>query len=121
MRLLLVLLALPLLSSCGGNSQQQLHGGGSGGLRGTVTRGPITPTCSKDTACSAPAGDVTLTFSKSGNVVARVKTDNDGSYSVDLPPGRYFVLGPQPVRPQQVDVAASAFRRVDFSYDTKIR
>jgi hypothetical protein len=121
MRPLLVLLALPLLSSCGGGSQQQLHGGGSPGLQGKVVRGPITPTCSKNTACSAPARNVTLTFSKSGKVVARVKTGHDGSYSVDLPPGRYFVLGPQPVRPQQVDVPASGFRRVDFSYDTKIR
>jgi len=111
---------VPLLTSCGGGSQQA-SGGGAGGLQGTVTRSPITPTCSKNEPCAAPAGGVTLTFSKAGRVVARVQTDDDGSYRVKLDPGRYFVLGPQPVRPQQVDVAASGFRRVDFSYDTKIR
>jgi hypothetical protein len=120
MRPLLVLLALPLLSSCGGGSQQALSGG-SGGLQGTVTRGPITPTCSQNEPCSAPAPDVTLSFSTGGKVIARVKTGDEGAYRVELPAGRYFVLGPQPVRPQQVDVPGSGFRRVDFSYDTKIR
>jgi hypothetical protein len=120
MRLLLVVLALPLLSSCGGGSAAPA-GGGSSGLRGTVVRGPITPTCSQNTSCTAPAGGITLTFSKAGKVVARAKTGDDGSYRVELSAGRYFVLGPQPVKPQHVDVAASGFRRVDFSIDTKIR
>lgn len=62
-----------------------------------------------------------LTFSKAGKVAARVKTGDDGSYLVNLDPGRYFVLGPQPVKPQHVDVPASGVRHVDFSIDTKIR
>jgi hypothetical protein len=119
-RLLAILVALPLfLTACGGT--QESSSGGSGGLQGTVSRGPITPTCSKDEPCSAPADGVELTFSKEGKVVAQVETDGDGSYKVRLEPGRYFVLGPQPVKPQQVDVAASGFRRVDFAIDTKIR
>ena len=123
MRLLLVLVAVPLLASCGSGSQQTSHSGGSppSGLQGTVARGPITPTCSKNEPCTEPAGGVTLTFSKAGKVVAHVETGDDGSYEVRLAPGRYFVLGPQPVRPQHVDVAATGFRRVDFSIDTKIR
>jgi hypothetical protein len=120
MRLLLVLLALPLLSSCGGGATQGSGGGGSG-LRGTVARGPITPTCSKNTSCTAPARGLTLTFSKDGKVVARAKTGDDGTYRVELSAGRYFVLGPQPVRPQHVNVSGDGFRRVDFSIDTKIR
>jgi hypothetical protein len=120
MRLVLVLLALPLLSACGGAAQQSLHSG-AGGLQGTVVRGPITPTCSQNTSCTAPARGLTLTFSKDGKVVARAKTGDDGSYRVELSAGRYFVLGPQPVRPQHVDVSGDGFRRVDFSIDTKIR
>ncbi|HEY6149436.1 MAG TPA: hypothetical protein VIW19_02870 [Gaiellaceae bacterium] len=120
MRLLLVLLALPLLSSCGGGAQQSSHSG-AGGLQGKVVRGPITPTCSQNTSCTAPARGLTLTFSKDGKVVATVKTRDDGTYRVELPAGRYFVLGPQPVRPQHVDVSGEGFRRVDFSFDTKIR
>jgi hypothetical protein len=113
---LLVLAAIPLLSSCGGT---QPASGGSG-LQGTVSRAPITPTCSKNEPCSAPARGTKLTFSKDGKVVARVVTDDDGSYRVSLPAGRYFVLGVQPVRPQHVSVG-SGFRRVNFSIDTKIR
>ena len=119
MRLVLVLLALPLLSACGG-AQQSLQSG-AGGLQGTVVRGPITPTCSQNTSCTAPARGLTLTFSKDGKVVARAKTGDDGSYRVELSAGRYFVLGPQPVRPQHVDVSGDGFRHVDFSIDTKIR
>jgi hypothetical protein len=117
-RRLLVLAALPVLSSCGG-SQQALHGG-TGGLQGKVARGPITPICTLGKPCSAPARGLTLSFSRDGKVVARVKTGNDGTYRVNLPAGRYFVLGVQPVRPQQVSVG-SGVRHVDFTFDTKIR
>jgi hypothetical protein len=119
MRLLIVLAVLPL-AACGG-SQGSSAGGASTGLHGKLARGPITPTCSKNEPCTEPVRGVTLTFSRAGKVVARVETADDGSYRVKLAPGRYFVLGPQPVKPQQVDVAASGFRRVDFSIDTKIR
>ena len=117
MRRFVVLAALPLLSSCGGS---QPASGGSGGLRGTVWRGPITPVCLQGQPCSAPARGVTLTFSKGGAVVARVKTSDSGTYRVNLPAGRYFVEGVQPLRPQQVSVG-QGFRRVDFAIDTKIR
>ena len=117
MRRLLVLTALPLLSSCGG--QQTLSG--PGGLQGTVTRGPTTPTCTLGQSCSEPAAGVTLRFSKGGSVVARVKTGDDGAYRVTLPAGRYTVTGAQPLRPQQVSAPDRRFRRVDFTIDTKIR
>ena len=110
---------MPLLSGCGG-AQQALHGGG-GGLQGKVSRGPITPTCQLGKPCSAPARGVTLTFSRGGSVVAHVKTGDDGTFRVNLPAGRYFVMGAQPVRPQQVTVGGDGYRRVNFAIDTKIR
>jgi hypothetical protein len=117
MRRFVVLAALPLLSSCGGT---QPATGGSG-VEGTVSRGPITPTCVQGQPCSAPARGVTLSFSKGGSVVARVKTGDQGAYRVSLPPGRYFVSAVQAVRPQQVRVSSGSFLRADFSIDTKIR
>jgi hypothetical protein len=72
--------------------------------------------------CSAPARGLRLTFSKGGSVIARVKTGDDGSYRVELPAGRYFVVGgAQPLRPQHVRVPDGRFRHVDFAIDTKIR
>jgi hypothetical protein len=75
----------------------------------------------QDKPCSAPAGGLRLTFSQGGSVVAGVKTGDDGTYRITLPPGRYLVLGPQPVKPQHVTVSGGRFSRVDFSFDTKIR
>ncbi|TML35701.1 MAG: carboxypeptidase regulatory-like domain-containing protein [Actinobacteria bacterium] len=117
MRRLAVLAAFPLLSACGG---AQPASGGSG-LQGTVSRGPITPACVQGKPCTEPARGVTLSFSKDGSVVARVKTSDDGTFRVNLPVGRYFVQGVQPVRPQHVSVSSGSFLRVDFSIDTKIR
>jgi hypothetical protein len=117
MRRLIVLAALPLLSACGGSQPAP----GGNGVDGTVSRGPITPTCVQGKACSEPARGVTLTFSKGGSVVARVKTSDDGTFRVNLPVGRYFVQGVQPVRPQQIRVLSGSFLRVDFAIDTKIR
>ena len=114
-----MLAALPLLSSCGA-AQQSLQAG-SGGLQGTVSRGPITATCVQGKPCSAPARGVTLSFSRGGSVVAHTKTNEDGIYRVGLAAGRYFVTGARPVRPQQVSVGSGGFRRVDFTIDTGIR
>ncbi len=119
MNRVLFLAAVPLLSSCGG-AQQVLNGGYSG-LQGTVSRGPITPTCVQGKPCSAPARGVTLSFTRGGSVVARVKTSAHGTYRIRLQAGRYFVSGTQPVRPQQVSVPSRGFRHVDFGIDTKIR
>jgi hypothetical protein len=116
---LLVLAALPLVSSC--SAAQQSLQVGSGGLKGTVSRGPITPTCVQGRPCSAPARGVTLSFSRDGSVVAHVKTNKDGTYRVGLAAGRYFVTGARPVRPRQVRVGSGGFRRVDFTIDTGIR
>jgi DNA-binding beta-propeller fold protein YncE len=92
-------------------------------LQGKVSRGPITPTCRIGNPCSAPARGLTLRFSKDGNqaVVAQTKTGKDGAYRIDLPPGIYFVMAAQPVKPQHVTVPKGRYARVDFSFDTKIR
>jgi hypothetical protein len=118
MRRLLLLALIPALSACGGVGHPA---GGSGALEGTVFGAPATPTCAKGQSCSRPAPGVTLRFSKSGSVVARVKTGNDGSYEISLAAGGYFVASGQPVRPEQVTVADGSVRHVDFTFDTKIR
>src|SRR5689334_19058299 len=117
MKRLLVLVAVPLLAACGGSH----HPSSNGGLQGRVSRGPITPTCSVNQACSKPASGFTLTFSKGGKVVGRAKTGHDGVYRVSLPPGTYFVLSSQPVRPPHVSVPTGRYGRVNFSIDTEIR
>jgi hypothetical protein len=97
------------------------------GLRGLVTRGPITPACVAEQPCTAPATGVTLVFSSNGRTVGRAITNAKGWYRITLRPGRYSVAigsAQQSLRrlsPVRADVIADRYRRVDFSIDTGIR
>ena len=97
------------------------------GLRGTVTRGPITPACVAEQPCSEPARNVTLVFLMGNRVTGRAITDSAGRYRIRLAPGRYVVSRtPQPpigrgLQPEQARVFLGRVTRVDFSIDTGIR
>jgi hypothetical protein len=99
----------------------------SSGLRGLVTRGPITPVCVAEQPCSEPAPNITLLFSRNGHVVARAVTNGLGRYRVRLPAGLYSVRRPgaatvgRGLEPDHARVRAGRFIRVDFSIDTGIR
>jgi hypothetical protein len=117
----LAALAVALVASSAGAATS------SSGLRGVVTRGPITPVCAAGQPCSEPAKDVTLVFSRNGRVVRRARTNEQGRYRVALAPGLYAVrLTPKPrigrgLEPVRVRVMRARFRRLDFSIDTGIR
>jgi hypothetical protein len=97
----------------------------TGTLHGTVMRGPIAPVCRLGTPCSAPAKNVTLSFTRNGSTRSTT-TDDRGRYSIRLPAGVYavktnqrpFGLFPQPRR---VRVRAGETTRADFAIDTGIR
>ena len=97
------------------------------GLRGTVTRGPISPVCAAEQPCSEPAGNVTLVFSLGGHVAGRTITDTAGRYRIRLAPARYQVSRTaQPrlrrgLEPDHARVFPGRFTRADFSIDTGIR
>jgi hypothetical protein len=98
------------------------------GLRGLVTRGPITPVCMVEQPCSEPAPHVTLLFSRNARVVGRAVTNDEGRYRVRLPAGLYSVkrrgaaatIG-RGLEPDHARVRAGRVLRVDFSIDTGIR
>jgi hypothetical protein len=95
------------------------------GLQGLVMRGPISPVCRVGVPCEAPA-QVTLVFSRSGEVRARVRTTAKGRYRAALRPGRYAVrtterVGMRPVEPRLVTVPRGRFATVTFHIDTGIR
>ncbi|HXE92181.1 MAG TPA: hypothetical protein VN544_00040 [Gaiellaceae bacterium] len=97
------------------------------GLHGIVTRGPIAPMCVAEQPCSAPAKNITLLFSRNGQVVARSKTDLAGRYHLRLRPGAYGVaLTSTPkagrgLEPDHVRIRTGRYVRLDFSIDTGIR
>jgi hypothetical protein len=99
----------------------------SSGLRGFVTRSPITPVCVAGKTCAAPAKGVTLIFSRNGRAIGHVTTSGTGSYRVTLDPGLYSakISGVQALgrrlTPARAGVIAGRYRRVDFAIDTGIR
>jgi hypothetical protein len=94
------------------------------GLFGTVVRSPATPVCQAGTPCTAPAADVTLTFTR-GGVSHSVVTSSTGRYRIALRPGTYSVrilTRSKVARLTPVTVAVSGvMTRRNFSLDTGIR
>ena len=81
-RLLLIATTLGLLVAPGVHATPS-----PSGLRGTVTRGPITPACVAEQPCSEPARNVTLVFFMGNRVTGRTITDAAGRYRIRLAPG----------------------------------
>jgi hypothetical protein len=96
------------------------------GLRGVVTRSPITPVCIEGVPCSAPAKNTLLVFFRTGRSV-KTRTDGVGHYRVALDPGWWKVstasvpLIGSGIEPHAVHVFAARFRVVNLDIDTGIR
>jgi hypothetical protein len=101
-------------------------GGTATGLKGKVMRGPTKPVCRIGESCEEPARGVKLVFSRSGKVVARATTNQNGWYHVTLRAGRYAVRTTNPsitknLSPRSAAVPTGRVKRVDFAIDTGIR
>ena len=95
----------------------------STGLRGLVSRGPISPVCQAGTSCDTPSKHTTLTFTRNG-VTKSAVTGTDGGYSVLLAAGAYAVRIPTAkfgFTPRSVTVVAGRMSIRNFSIDTGIR
>jgi len=96
------------------------------GLRGVVTRSPITPVCVEGVPCSTVARNTPLLFFRSGSKV-RTRTDSTGHYRVALAPGWWNVSTVSVLRtgsgisPHTVRVFAARFHAVNLDIDTGIR
>ena len=95
----------------------------TGVVRGTVRRGPITPTCSDAQPCYAPAAGVKLVFLRNGRPIAHTTTGADGSYRIRLAAGRYAILvhGWRRWTPTHALVRRARVTHLDVAIDTGIR
>lgn len=99
------------------------------GIRGTVTLGPTCPVEQVGgPPCVKPlAAELAVTSAEDGSVVARVSSGEDGTFSVDVPPGDYVVVpapagDPFPLgTPVEVTVVPGAYALVEVAYDSGIR
>jgi hypothetical protein len=110
-------------------SDDSTGGATANGLHGTVYRGPITPVCTLNEPCEAPAPGVTLLFTRGGRTVGKTRSRPDGTYRILIAAAIYVVesdqRGPGPERsspfPTRVKVRRGHVDKLDFRIDTGIR
>lgn len=89
-RLALMLIAVCIAAACNAEVGQA---GGGGTIVGHVTLGPIMPVCREDVPCDGVYKDARVEVrTKSGTVVARTKSDDNGDFRVDVAPGAYTIV-----------------------------
>ncbi len=93
-------------------------------LSGVVMVGPTPGPCVANEPCSRPAGDVELEFVRSGQVIARATTDEEGRYEVRLEPSTYLVRTleyPLPATIQPATVTVEDDARLNIEIDSGVR
>jgi hypothetical protein len=97
-------------------------------LKGTVTRGPLAPVGRPGIRNSTPVAAARIEITTStGETVATIQSNSDGTYSVQLVPGTYFVrviwpttpFGNKP--PQTIIIGKGEITQLDIRVDTGIR
>jgi hypothetical protein len=128
------LLASVILGGCmlqhGATSSPPGSGTAGTKLTGSVVAGPTCPVVTEppQPGCNARPvnGAVVLVLDSAGAQVARATSAADGSFAIELPPGRYRLV-PQPVdglmgtAPEQEITIGPSSETVTISYDTGIR
>jgi hypothetical protein len=134
-RVVLGLLVVSLMGACVTQDSHAVGDPGGprpsldSGIRGRTVAGPQCPVEIAGSPCPdkpfAAAFDVEA---PDGDVVAHVRSGDDGRFAVALQPGRYVIdpaapaSGPFPVgKPLDVVVREHRFTRVTVTYDTGIR
>jgi hypothetical protein len=115
-----------VLVACTGTGQPS---SGEGGIRGTVLLGPTCPVQTQERPCpDRPLADAEVQVVRGGDVVATVRSDDDGRFTVGLDPGHYVVQavvepgGPgMSAKPVDVTVTRGEFTDVSVPVDTGIR
>ena len=122
---LVALIASVLLACCQAPGTAQT-------IRGTATAGPVCPVVTEppDPSCDdrPVAGAEIVVRNQSGETVGRVRTAEDGGFSISVAPGRYELVA-QPVEgllgtPATIEVTVDdgvPVGEIAISYDTGIR
>ncbi len=99
------------------------------GIRGMVTIGPTCPVMREppDPQCADKPYQASLRIkNQAGKVVIEVKTNKDGTFKFDLPPGQYTIEnaagGVMPsLSPVTVTVGQNGYQEVNLQFDSGIR
>ena len=121
-----VSILIMFLVACAGRASSP---SGASGVRGTVLLGPTCPVETVESPCpDRPLADVEVQVLQGGDVVATVRSDGDGRFTVALEPGDYVLQavveqgGPgMSAKPVDVTVTSGAFVEVNVPVDSGIR
>ena len=95
------------------------------GIQGTVRVGPACPVERAESPCPDRPLSTELQFLRGSEVVASVRSGEDGRFSVALEPGIYTIrstsTGPPSFDPVQVRVPPTAYAGVTLTFDSGIR
>ena len=125
-RLLALSLIAPALSACGGGDPGAPQ---DSGIRGRALLGPTCPVVTQDMPCPPEPyeGEIWVLAAGSDELVATVRSGEDGRFEVRLAPGDYVLEGDATAesfpyaKPVTVTVRAGAFARATLTFDTGIR
>jgi len=99
--------------------------GYSSSIEGTVSYGPLCPT---DPCSVKPIYDFDIiALKENGSEVARTRPNENGTYELKLPPGRYEIKASRSFAselggpPRVIQVKASGLTHLDLSFDTGMR
>lgn len=125
-RLVALSFLLLFLVACAGRASSS---SGDSGIRGTVLLGPTCPVETVESPCpDRPLADIEVQMLQGGDVVATVRSDSDGRFTVALDPGHYTLQavveagGPgMSAKPVDVTVTSGEFLEVNVPVDSGIR
>lgn len=125
-RMRAISILLLFLVACAGRGPSS---SGDSGIRGTVLLGPTCPVETLESPCpDRPLADVEIRVLRESDVVATVRSDDEGRFAVALDPGRYEVQavveegGPgMSAKPVDVVVTNGVFKDVNVPVDSGIR
>jgi hypothetical protein len=123
--LALNLIALAL-SACGGGDPGAAQ---DSGIRGRAVLGPTCPVVTEDMPCPPEPyeGEIWVLAAQTDDLVATVRSGQDGRFEVRLAPGDYVLEGDATAesfpyaKPVTVTVRPGAFTRATLAFDTGIR
>jgi hypothetical protein len=127
MRLLLALGLIALgFTACGEGDPAAAQ---DSGIRGRAVLGPTCPVVTEDVPCPPEPyeGEIWVLAAGSDDLVATVRSGQDGRFEVRLAPGEYVLEGDASAesfpyaKPVAVSVQDGAFRSAMLAFDTGIR
>ncbi|HAV77600.1 MAG TPA: hypothetical protein DCX53_09640 [Anaerolineae bacterium] len=119
----ILILSLLFLSACALVSQEPVNSG----IEGQVFIGPMCPVLREGEECPDQPyqADLTVT-SQGGERIVQIRTEDNGKFSIPLPPGEYILHPESPnilpfASDQTVFVLENHFTEVIVKYDSGIR